>query len=82
MQRDPAQPAENAEGHALYAHEADAILRVWGARMFDRDGTTIVYREDGRYLDEVMPLSVYTDMYHFPLVRRAGLALWENVGLP
>jgi hypothetical protein len=82
MGRDPALPVEAAEGHALYAHEVDAILRVWGPRFFDAQGTTILYREDPRYLDEVMPLSVYTDMYHFPLIRRAGLALWENVALP
>lgn len=82
MGRDPAQPVEAADGHALYAHEVDAILRVWGARFFDGQGTRVLYREDVRYLDEMMPLSVYTDMYHFPLVRRAGLALWENVALP
>ncbi len=82
MQRDPAIPVEAAEGHRLYAAEVDAILAVWGARFFDGQGTTIVYREDTAYLDSVMPLSIYTDMYNFPLLRRAGLALWSDVTLP
>lgn len=82
MQRDPAIPVETSEGHRLYAAEVDVILSVWGARFFDAQGTTIVYREDVGYLDEVMPLSIYTDMYNFPLLRRAGLAVWSGVPLP
>lgn len=82
MQRDPALPTEAAAGHRLYAHEADAILEIWGARFFDGQGTTIVYREDTAYLDEAMPLSVHTDMYHHVQLRRLGLALMENVALP
>ena len=82
MQRDPAQPVERAADHRLYAHEADALLEVWGARAFDAQGTTIVYREDVALLDEVMPLTIHTDMYHFVELRRASLALMENVALP
>ena len=33
-------------------------------------------------MNQVMPLSVYTDMYNFVLLRRAGLAVWRNVALP
>jgi hypothetical protein len=82
MQRDPAQPTETAQGHRLYRHEVDAILGVWGARFFDAQGTTIVYREDVEHLSSMMPISVYTDMYRFVVLRRAGLAVWENVQLP
>ena len=82
MMRDPALPVERADGHALYGHEVDAILDVWGGTFFDGAGTTITYREDNAYLDQVMPLSVYTDMYNFVLLRRAGLAVWRNVALP
>ena len=82
MQRDPAVPVETAEGHRLYAHEVDAILEVWGVRFFDQPGTTLVYREDTAYLDQVMPLSIYSDMFNYPLVRRAGLAVWTGVPLP
>ncbi|MCB9594602.1 MAG: hypothetical protein H6719_17850 [Sandaracinaceae bacterium] len=83
MMRDPAIPFEAAEGHALYAQEVDAILDAWGPRLFGRgNGTTVVYREDVAYLDEVMPLAVYSDMYHFARIRRLGLALMENAALP
>lgn len=82
MMRDPAVPVELAEGHRLYSAEVDAILGVWAPTFFDGAGTTITYREDNAYLDEVMPLSIYTDMYNFVLLRRAGLAVWRNVPLP
>jgi hypothetical protein len=82
MQRDPALPVEQATDHHLYAAEVDAILEVWGARAFDAPGTTIVYRESVAHLDEVMPLSFYTDMYHFVVPRRLGLAITEGVALP
>jgi len=82
MQRDPAIPVDAAEGHRLYASEADLLLETWGARFFDAPGTTLVYREDPRYLDSVMPLSIYTDMFHYVKTRRAGLALVEGASLP
>lgn len=82
MQRDPAIPVESAVDHRLYADEADAVLAIWGARFFDATGTTVVYREDTAQLDEVMPLSIYTDMYHFVVPHRLGLALMEHVTLP
>jgi hypothetical protein len=82
MMRNPAVPVEHAEGHRLYAQEVDAMLDVWGASFFDAQGTTITYREDTAYLDQEMPLSIYTDMYNFVLLRRAGLAVWSHVPLP
>lgn len=82
MQRDPAQPVERAEGHRLYADEVDVVLDLWDERFFGAAGTTLVYREDEAYLDDVMPLSVYTDMYHFVELRRLGLAVVEGVALP
>ena len=82
MQRDPAIPVEHAEGHKLYAPEVDAILEVWASRFFDQPGATLLYREDPAYLDTVMPLSIYTDMFHFVQLRRAGLAVQSGVALP
>jgi hypothetical protein len=82
MGRDPAVPTERAEGHTLFADEAELLLAVWGAALFDRPGTTIVYREDPGYLDKVMPLSIFTDMHHFVTLHRAGLAVWQGVVLP
>ena len=82
MMRDPAVPVESASGHRLYAHEVDAILDVWSTHFFDRPGTTVVYREDTAYLDEQMPISLYTDMRHYVELRRTGLAVWQNAALP
>lgn len=82
MGRDPAKPVESASGHTLFADEAEELLRVWGAALFDQPGTTIVYREDRAYLDQAMPLSLFTDMFHWVELHRAGLALWQGVVLP
>ncbi len=79
--RNPAEPVQRAGGHRLYKDEVDLILRVWGQRFFDTPGTSILYREGTPQLDEVMPLSIYTDMYHFIELRRAGLALWQGLSL-
>ena len=77
MSRDPAVPVETAEGHRLFRHEVDAILQIWSPTFFDRPGTSIVYREDSAYLDAMMPLALYTDMYNFVKLRRLGLAVWR-----
>lgn len=82
MQRNPATPFARADGHRLYRGEVVLILEVWGARFFETPGTSIVYREDTAYLDQVMPVAVYTDMYNFVVLQRAGLALWSGVTLP
>jgi len=83
MQRDPAVPFAKADGHALYAAEADLMLGVWGERFFGGPaGTNIVYREDTAALDALMPLAVYTDMMNFVVLHRAGLAVWSGVALP
>ncbi len=81
-QRDPAIPTEAATGHRLYAHEIDVVLDLWNASFFEGAGTTIVYRESTAYLDRVMPISVYTDMFHFVELRRLGLAVARPAGLP
>lgn len=82
MMRDPAVPVESSTGFALFPREADLFLSEWHSAMFDGQGTTIVYREDERYLEQVMPLSIFTDMYHFVELHRASFAIWQNVKLP
>ncbi|MCC6622564.1 MAG: hypothetical protein IT385_14975 [Deltaproteobacteria bacterium] len=82
MGRDPALPFERAAGHRLYRDEIDLLLEVWAARFFEGQGTRVLYREDTAHLDEVMPLSIYTDMYHVVRLRRASLALLDGVVLP
>jgi len=82
MGRDPAIPVEEPAGHRLFAGEVDLILAIWGERFFDRPGTTLVWREDAATLSAATPLSLYTDMFHYVVLQRAGLALWEHVRLP
>lgn len=82
MGRNPADAFSRAEGHRLYRDEVDLLLSYWNERFFGGQGTRIVYREDTAYLDEVMPLNLYTDMYNYIVLRRAGLALWSGVVLP
>ena len=82
MMRDPAVPESAARGHRLYSGEVNAILDVWGDGFFEQEGTTIVYREDIGYLDAMMPLSIYTDMFHYTEIRRLGLAVVQDVALP
>ncbi|MCC6622565.1 MAG: hypothetical protein IT385_14980 [Deltaproteobacteria bacterium] len=79
--RQPAVPFVRADGHRLHRAEVDLLMAVWGERFFEGAGTRILYREDVGYLDEAMPLSVYTDMFHTVALRRAGLALQEGVAL-
>jgi hypothetical protein len=81
MGRDPAVPVTEASGHRLYAAEVDAILGVWEERLFGAEGTVILYREDPAALAELMPVGVYTDMFHFVDLRRLGLVLWEGLEL-
>lgn len=82
MGRDPAIPVESAGGYSLFADEADTLLGVWASAFFDQRGTTILYREDPGYLDRMMPLALFTDMFHYVELHRAGLALWQGVVLP
>ena len=80
--RDPAIPVESAVSHRLYAAEVELILQTWGAAFFDGPGTTLVYREDAAYLDAMLPLSLYTDMYNFIVLHRVSLAVQRGLALP
>lgn len=80
--RDPAQPFELASSHKLFAAEVDALVSAWRPRFFEQRGTTVLWREDLAALTEALPLSIYTDMFHYVLLSRASLKLWEGVTLP
>lgn len=83
MMRDPAVANEPAQDHRLFRSEVELLLDTWKARLFGTPrGTTVLYREDQALLSEVMPLSIYTDMFHYIRLRRASLALWPGVTLP
>ncbi len=75
MGRNPALPQERTEGHRLFDHEVDLVLQSWAPRFFPDQGTTVVYRESTAYLDAMMPISLFTDMYHYIRLRRLGLAV-------
>lgn len=81
MQRDPAVPVERSSGHRLYAQEVDVLLDTWARHLFDAPGTTLLYREADEYVDEEMPLSLYTDMFHFIELRRLSLAVVRDIAL-
>lgn len=82
MMRNPATPFTVSRGHSLYPREADTLMNAWGARFADAPGATIVYREDAALLDAEMPLSVFTNMYHFVTMHRASLAVMEHIAVP
>lgn len=82
MRRDPAIPVETARSHRLFGGEVDLLLATWAGELFERPGTTLMYREDVGYLDKVMPLSLFTSMYHYIVLHRLGLAVWQDVVLP
>jgi hypothetical protein len=81
MMRDPSVPETEPNGHRLFAAEVDAMLAYWDERFFHQPGTVVIYREDAAALNAAMPISVYTDMYHYVRLRRLGLVLWEQVPL-
>ncbi len=79
--RDPADPGGAAQTHLLYPQEAAVLEKIWRKQFFASDGWTIVYRESPAYLNAAMPLNIYTDMYHSPVISRCGLVLNSNVPL-
>ncbi|MFT5682516.1 MAG: hypothetical protein ACI8RZ_003434 [Myxococcota bacterium] len=81
MMRDPAVPARQTTGHQLYTEELAVLMGVWEDRLFTAEGTRILYREDAAALDALVPLSVYTDMYHHVVLSRLGLVVVEGVAL-
>lgn len=81
MMRDPAVPVEVASGHRLYEAEVDVLLDTWGERL-GAPRPTLIYRESDAALAEAMPISVYTDMFHYIELRRLGVVVVEGVALP
>lgn len=81
MMRQPAEPFVTTDDHRLYPEELAVLLSVWEDRFFTGDGSRILYREDTAALDALVPLSLYTDMYHTIQTSRLGLVLIEGVAL-
>ena len=81
MMRDPAIPVEASAGHDLYGPELDVLFGAWADRLFSGDTPRVIYREDTDAIDARMPLSVYTDMYHFVELHRLGIVVVEGWAL-
>lgn len=49
--------------------------------MFEQPGLTLIYRESPAHLDDIMPLSLYSDMYHNITLHRVGLVVQRDLPL-
>ncbi len=63
----------------LYPDEAAALEAIWHDDFFHQDGLTIIYRESPAYLDQAMPLNLYTDQNHIIELSRCGLVLNRHI---
>lgn len=77
--RDPADPQPPTRHHQLYLKEAVALERIWHKDFFEREGLTVLYREAPAYLDEAMPLNIFTSMFWYVKLSRCGLVLNRNL---
>lgn len=79
--RNPALYQPPTEEHRLFPREVAAILAIWDKEFFGNDGLTILYRESTQYLDEAVPLRIYTDMHHCVNLSRCGLVANRRIDL-
>lgn len=77
--RDPADPQPPTKMHQLFKKEAVALEKIWHDDFFESEGLTVLYRESPAYLDEAMPLNIYTSMYWYVKLSRCGLVLNRNI---
>lgn len=81
LMRDPADPQGPTQRHQLFRKEALGLEKIWHDDFFESDGFTVVYRESPEYLDEAMPLNIFTSMYWHIRLSRCGLVLNRNIPL-
>ena len=79
--RIPAAPQPPTQIAMLYADEAAALDRIWAHDFFSGEGLTIVYREAPAYLDQAMPLQLFTDAAHYVVLSRCGLVLNQQMNV-
>ena len=79
--RDPADPQPPTRLHQLYKKEAVALEKIWHDDFFESEGLTVLYRESPAYLDDAMPLNIFTSMYWYVKLSRCGLVLNRNLPL-
>jgi len=81
MGRDPADAQGPTQRHQLYRKEAVGLEKIWHNDFFEGEGFTVIYRESPAYLDEAMPLNVFTSSYWYVRLSRCGLVLNRNIPL-
>ena len=81
MMRDPARAQGPTQRHQLFQKEARGMERIWHDDFFQAEGLTVIYRESPAYLDEAMPLNIFTSMYWYIRLTRCGLVLNRNLPL-
>lgn len=81
MMRDPADPHPPTQLHQLFPREALGLEKIWHDDFFAAEGMTVIYRESPAYLDEAMPLNLFTSMYWYIRLSRCGLVLNRNLPL-
>lgn len=79
--RDPADSQGPTKRHQLFRKEAVGLEKIWHKDFFEADGFTVVYRGSPEYLDEAMPLNIFTSMYWHIRLSRCGLVLNRNLPL-
>ena len=63
----------------MFAKEAVGMESIWHDEIFEAEGLTIIYRESPEYLDEAMPIKIFSP--HGVLLSRCGLVINKNVNL-
>jgi hypothetical protein len=81
MMRDPADPQGPTQRHQLFHKEAAGLEKILHDDFFKANGLTVIYRESPEYLDEAMPLNIFTSMYWHIRLSRCGLVLNRNLPL-
>ncbi len=78
--RDPTDPQTGPSGQGLYEDEARARAGGGGGGLFGEEGVVLRYRADPAARARALPMSIYTDMFHYVSLARTGLVL--NRGVP
>ncbi len=65
----------------MFPREVAALEQIWNREFFGNEGLTIVYREPTDFLDEAVPLHVFTDMYHYVSLSRCSLVVNRGINL-
>lgn len=79
LPRDPAIPQPPTKMSVLFPDEATALLDIWQGDFFRGEGLTVLYRESPAYLDQAMPLQIFTSNANYVLLSRCGLVYNSHI---